>query len=188
MRTETFVVVLAAFAAIGALPRIFFKKDGRKNLRWWITASPFILSSTAVVLAYADVLPGLDTSLEPALSVAAVVLGLAAVSIISFTVGTHRIPIALWHQNNDAPVEIVTWGPYRAVRHPFYSSFILALLAGLLAAPGVLTALALVAGLVGLGVTARREERRLLQSRLGDQYADYMQSTGRFVPTLRRAS
>ncbi len=188
MRTETMVVVLAAFAAIGALPHIFFKRDGRKNWRWWVTASPFLVSSGAVVLTYAGVLPRLQTDIDPALSVAAVLLAVASVAIISFTVGTHRIPIALWHQQNDAPVEIVTWGPYRAVRHPFYSAFTLALLASLLAAPSVVTVATLVAGLIGLGVTARREERRLLQSRLGDEYRDYMQSTGRFVPALRKAS
>jgi protein-S-isoprenylcysteine O-methyltransferase Ste14 len=188
VNTETMIVVVAAFGAIGSLPRIFFKRDGRKNWRWWATASPFLISSGAVVLTYAGVLPVLRTGAEPALSVAAVLLGLASVSMIAFTVGTHRIPIALWHQHNDAPVEIVTWGPYRAVRHPFYSSFTLALLAGLLAAPGVLTMATLVAGLVGLGVTARREERRLLQSGLGDEYREYMRTTGRFVPTLGRAS
>ena len=76
---------------------------------------------------------------------------------------------------------LVTNGPYRFVRHPFYDS--VALWAG---ACGVMAAnwfvLTATAALVSLFVvrTAREEER--LVARFGDAYRRYMNATGRFLP------
>jgi protein-S-isoprenylcysteine O-methyltransferase Ste14 len=44
----------------------------------------------------------------------------------------------------------------------------------------------LLAGVVQLGRTARREERRLLASDFGAEYRAYMQRTGRFLPGFAR--
>lgn len=185
MRVEAVVAVLVAFAGIGVLPRIFFRKDGMLNLRWWLTASPFFLSAGSVALGFAGVVPVLESDVRPALSVVATVLAMASLALITFTLGTHRIPLALWHQDNDDPVEIVTWGAYKAIRHPFYTAFTLALVAAFLLAPSALTGPCLVAGVVGLGIAARREERRLSRSQFGEQYRVYMNRTGRFFPQLR---
>ena len=184
MRLEAVVAVLIAFAAMGALPRIFFRKDGRLNLRWWLTASPFFASAVFVALSFAGVVPVVDTGIGRALAVAALVLAMTSLALITFTLGTHRIPLALWHQDNDDPAEIVTWGAYKRIRHPFYTSFSLALLAAFVLAPSVLTAVCLVAGVVGLGIAARREEGRLAQSPFGREYEAYMATTGRFLPKL----
>jgi protein-S-isoprenylcysteine O-methyltransferase Ste14 len=185
MRVEAVVAVLVAFAAMGVLPRIFFRKDGTFNLRWWFTASPFFVSAASVALSFGGVVPVVETDVSRALSVVAVVLAMASLALITFSLGTHRIPLALWHQDNDEPAEIVTWGAYRAIRHPFYTAFILMLLAACLLAPSILTASCLAAGVVGLGITARREEQRLCQSRFGRQYQTYIETTGRFFPRLR---
>jgi protein-S-isoprenylcysteine O-methyltransferase Ste14 len=79
---------------------------------------------------------------------------------------------------------LVTSGPYRWVRHPFY-------VACLLAVPGVSLAMAnwyfLVVAGIGLGllvVRTRIEEEKLIE-RFGDDYRDYMKRVGRFVPRLR---
>ena len=82
-------------------------------------------------------------------------------------VGANRIPLALWHQEDDAPAEIVTWGPYAFVRHPFYTAFLTSLAGGVRIAPTALTVASLVLAAIGLSATARREERRLLASPLG---------------------
>jgi protein-S-isoprenylcysteine O-methyltransferase Ste14 len=104
------------------------------------------------------------------------------------TLGAHEHELALWHQEDDAPQRLVMHGPYAHVRHPFYSSFLLALLAGLLAAPGALTAVALGWGAIALHATAVREERRLLASAFGAEYRQYRGRTGRFVPRLLAAA
>jgi protein-S-isoprenylcysteine O-methyltransferase Ste14 len=100
------------------------------------------------------------------------------------TVGSHRIPLALWHQDNDAPQELVTWGPYTVVRHPFYTSFILALLAAAIAFPHPLTLVCLLYGTASLTLTAIREERRLSSSVFAAEYTRYMNNSGRFFPRI----
>ena len=79
---------------------------------------------------------------------------------------------------------LVTQGPYRWVRHPFYDAMALLTVAiSLIAANWFL----LVTGgsvLTLLVVRTRTEEARLL-ARFGDAYRSYMQRTGRFVPRKR---
>jgi protein-S-isoprenylcysteine O-methyltransferase Ste14 len=78
---------------------------------------------------------------------------------------------------------LVTRGPYRWIRHPFYGSVTLLLLAvALLAANWFL----LLAGsiLIGLLVIRTRKEEELLVARFGDSYGSYMARTGRFFPRL----
>ena len=76
---------------------------------------------------------------------------------------------------------LVTTGPYRYVRHPFYLAGFLALMGG-----SIVTAnwFSLLAGLVPLSflvVRTRIEEDKLIE-RFGDEYRDYMAATGRFLP------
>jgi protein-S-isoprenylcysteine O-methyltransferase Ste14 len=78
----------------------------------------------------------------------------------------------------------VTWGAYARIRHPFYTSFLLAFVAAVAAFPHPATAACLLYATVALNVTAVREERRLLASEYGDAYFDYLQRTGRFLPRM----
>ena len=79
---------------------------------------------------------------------------------------------------------LVMKGPYRWVRHPFYDSVALLLLAISFAAANwyLLFTGALVLAL--LVVRTPREEERLV-ARFGDAYRTYMARTNRFVPTVR---
>lgn len=79
---------------------------------------------------------------------------------------------------------LVTEGPYRWVRHPFYDAMAL-LIAGiaLIAANWfMLLTGAVVFSLLAL--RSRTEEAHLL-ARFGESYRDYRERTGRFVPRLR---
>jgi protein-S-isoprenylcysteine O-methyltransferase Ste14 len=79
---------------------------------------------------------------------------------------------------------LVTYGPYRWVRHPMYSVFYL-YMGGIL----LLTANWLIGGLMLAGLTAviitrlRREEAAMIE-KFGDSYRQYMERTGRFLPPL----
>lgn len=76
---------------------------------------------------------------------------------------------------------LVTRGTYRWVRHPFYVTGALMLLAITgLAANGLIGALGLIP-LVLLAIRTPKEEQMLV-ARFGEAYEDYMQRTGRFVP------
>jgi protein-S-isoprenylcysteine O-methyltransferase Ste14 len=76
---------------------------------------------------------------------------------------------------------LVTAGPYRWVRHPFYDAVGLALLANSLVAANwfLLGTGALLMTMIV--IRTRREEEHLL-ARFGDGYRSYMNRTGRFFP------
>lgn len=126
--------------------------------------------------------PQTPASWSPALDVVATAVAAASIALMFVTWGTHRTPLSLWHQVNDAPRSIVTAGPYRAIRHPFYAAFLLAVTGAVLVLPNWTTVLALGYAIVALNITAAREERRLSASEFGAEYRAYIQRTGRFVP------
>jgi protein-S-isoprenylcysteine O-methyltransferase Ste14 len=80
---------------------------------------------------------------------------------------------------------LVQSGPYRWVRHPFYVSVALALLANALATANWFIFVTGALLMLLLVMRTRREEERLL-ARFGQSYEDYMQRTGRFWPRLGR--
>ena len=76
---------------------------------------------------------------------------------------------------------LVTGGPYRWVRHPFYVAALLMFLGNSLAAAnGFLFAGGLIAFIL-LAARSRIEERKLLE-RFGEPYRTYREHTGRFLP------
>jgi protein-S-isoprenylcysteine O-methyltransferase Ste14 len=180
------LVVLLDFCAVASLPRVFFR-PGTFNARWCLTATPFALAALAVLAAWLGVVDpwGGDDGFA-VLTYLGAVLSAASLYLIGFTMGANRVPLALWHQDDDAPVEIVTWGPYAWIRHPFYTSFLAAFVAAVLVAPGPATLVPAGLGGIALGITARREERHLLASPLGPVYARYAGATGRFLPDVGR--
>jgi protein-S-isoprenylcysteine O-methyltransferase Ste14 len=104
----------------------------------------------------------------------------AAIALLTFTLrslGTNLTDTVVTRRDST----LVTNGPYAWVRHPFYGSVALVILAcALLAANWFL----LVMGGVFLALITLRtkiEEDRLL-TRFGDAYRLYMARTGRFVP------
>ena len=78
---------------------------------------------------------------------------------------------------------LVTTGPYRYVRHPFYLAFAIALVGA-----SIVTAnwFLFVSGLLPFAflVARTRIEEEKLVERFGDEYREYMQKTGRFWPRL----
>jgi protein-S-isoprenylcysteine O-methyltransferase Ste14 len=84
-----------------------------------------------------------------------------------------------------AEAKLVTHGPYRWVRHPFYVTAAL-----LMASVTVLTAnwfigISSVAVLALLAIRTPKEEQMLIE-RFGQQYREYMTMTGRFIPRIGR--
>jgi protein-S-isoprenylcysteine O-methyltransferase Ste14 len=78
---------------------------------------------------------------------------------------------------------LVTTGPYRGIRHPFYASVGLAVVANALTAANwfLFVTGSLVFAL--LVIRCAKEEQNLV-ARFGDQYRDYMLRTGRFLPRI----
>ncbi len=174
------VLYLLNWGWLASLPFVFFKSDGKFNLMWWVTGSPFGLMTLTLLLAYFHVFPPFFS--YPPFEVLSVPFSVASISLMLYTVGTHQTPLALWHQSNDAPKSIVTYGAYKRIRHPFYTSFLLMLIGAVFYCPHVGTLAALALGIGILNVTAAREERFLSASAFGEDYKKYMTTTGRFFP------
>lgn len=85
-----------------------------------------------------------------------------------------------------APLQIVSNGPYRYIRHPFYVSYMLYWTAAFLSAPHALIGAGAMTMLVLYAILAGREERALLASPLGPEYRRYQSRSGRFLPRLPR--
>ncbi len=79
---------------------------------------------------------------------------------------------------------LVTCGPYRWVRHPFYVAFTLAVAANSVVTANWFLALTGVVTVALIVVRTRTEEEKLIE-RFGDAYRTYMERTGRFIPRLK---
>lgn len=80
-----------------------------------------------------------------------------------------------------ATATLVTRGPYRFVRHPFY------LIVAILMASVTVTSANWLIGVsslavIGLLVVRTSKEEQMLIARFGEPYRDYMEKTGRFFP------
>ena len=76
---------------------------------------------------------------------------------------------------------LVTHGPYRWVRHPFYVCVALTVLANTLTTANWFVCLTGSLALALIVIRTRREEEKLLE-RFGDAYRAYIERTGRFWP------
>ncbi|MGH6821789.1 MAG: methyltransferase family protein [bacterium] len=80
---------------------------------------------------------------------------------------------------------LVTSGPYRWVRHPFYTFHVLSLVGFPLVMANWFVAVLALSGGVMVYFRALKEEA-LLKERFGDAYVKYAQQAGRFFPRLRK--
>ncbi len=82
---------------------------------------------------------------------------------------------------------LVTHGPYRWVRHPFYLAFAVAVVANTLITANLYLAITGTAAFLAIVARTSIEESKLID-RFGSDYVDYMRQTGRFLPRIRRGS
>ena len=79
---------------------------------------------------------------------------------------------------------LITNGPYRVIRHPIYTAFILILGSTLLISDNGLVGLLWI-GMTVLEIVSRiRFEEGLMLEYFDDQYREYMNRTGRLIPKL----
>jgi protein-S-isoprenylcysteine O-methyltransferase Ste14 len=72
-------------------------------------------------------------------------------------------------------------GPYRWIRHPIYSGWLLLMAGNVMIVPHPVIVLGALVTTIAVTIQARREERHL-QRVFGDRYTRYVGRTGRFAP------
>jgi protein-S-isoprenylcysteine O-methyltransferase Ste14 len=127
--------------------------------------------------------PGNVTGSKTYIAVAFYVLALA---LFWRTVAVNRARPLRIAFTEEVPGHLVERGPYRFVRHPFYTSYMLAWLAGSVAtASWVLLGSCLLLFILYYRA-ARFEEGLFRRSNLADAYERYRSRTGMFFPRLVR--
>jgi protein-S-isoprenylcysteine O-methyltransferase Ste14 len=76
---------------------------------------------------------------------------------------------------------LITHGPYRWVRHPFYDVLLLGVVSMSLLTANWVLAFSGAAAFMLIVIRTRKEEEKLIE-RFGDDYRAYMKRTGRFLP------
>lgn len=84
--------------------------------------------------------------------------------------------------SKDLPTFVCTDGPYARIRHPVYTSYLIALIGSCLMFPGPASLSGAALSAIGLNLTARFEEDKFRRSSVAAEYEAYKQRTGRFFP------
>lgn len=111
-----------------------------------------------------------------------------------FTIGMAAAPLVAWTLNalgtnlTDTVVTrinhtLVTTGPYRFIRHPYYVFTFLMMLGSTLLTANWLVGLSGLSVISLLAIRSVNEEQMLIE-RFGEDYRHYIQRTGRFFPRL----
>lgn len=122
-----------------------------------------------------------------AFAVAGIVMYTTAVAVMLASIeAADRTRLQRSFVDHPLPERLITEGPYRWVRHPFYLSYMIGALAPAVAVQNpfvIVISLMMIAMVV---VAAFREERVWLASPKADAYREYQRHTGMFLPFLGR--
>ena len=117
-------------------------------------------------------------------SLIAVLLALISLALFWWAIGSNRRKPLSFAFSDDLPEHLVCSGPYRYIRHPFYTAYLLSgLVTPVATGEAVLTIPMLVMAVI-YTAAARLEERKFAASGLADAYARYRSATGLFWPLL----
>jgi protein-S-isoprenylcysteine O-methyltransferase Ste14 len=138
------------------------------------------LSGAAVALANA-------TAVRVAVGNAIAAAALMLVSVVLYEWARSTIRGRKFHiiYSDRVPEALCADGPYRYIRHPLYTSYIVAFVAVFVVRPTLLAAIVLVLNLVFFTYGAVRDERAIEASSLAADYVAYKARVGRFFPRVR---
>jgi protein-S-isoprenylcysteine O-methyltransferase Ste14 len=174
-----FVKIAAQRRALGKSPVILGTAGGWQG--WFERLSPFALLFWPAVWLWGAV------GAPPLAAGARLALGLALMAGGGLLSGTSVVLMGrAWRIGIDPEnrTELADSGPYRWIRHPIYSGWLLVLLGNVLAMPVATVDVGALVTTLGILTQALREERHMLAT-FGERYARYAARTGRFAPRLR---
>lgn len=112
----------------------------------------------------------------------ALLLCAASLALFWWAIHTNRRQPLSFAFSEDEPRHLVSNGPYRWIRHPFYSAYLLAWLAVPVATLQPLMLMPLLAMGTIYVSAARIEEQKFAGSVMATDYARYRDTTGAFLP------
>jgi protein-S-isoprenylcysteine O-methyltransferase Ste14 len=138
------------------------------------------------VAAYALLFGSKFWELQPEFWRVALSLAFFAVSILLSATAVRALGR---HLRFDAALDrdhlLVSFGPYRVLRHPIYTSMLCTLLAtGFLLTPANLLLIATLVFLAGTEIRVRIEDR-LLAARFTDEFQGYQRTVSAYIPFIR---
>jgi protein-S-isoprenylcysteine O-methyltransferase Ste14 len=119
-----------------------------------------------------------------AAKIAGILLQLLSYVLFWFAISATRSAALLAAFTPLVPHSLVTSGPYRFVRHPFYSSYLLFWVGLAICAWSVWALVPLIGMFVTYLRAAMDEERKFSQTALAQDYSQYMAKTARFIPGI----
>jgi len=120
---------------------------------------------------------------HPALGWLGLVLLVFGFAFFSWSVIARKSYATSWEMTENH--KLVTWGPYRLVRHPTYLSYFIMFFGLFLLWPNLPT-LSTIFAIPGYIKLTKYEERMLIK-RFGDEYKSYQRKVGKFLPRMRKA-
>jgi protein-S-isoprenylcysteine O-methyltransferase Ste14 len=117
-------------------------------------------------------------------SIIGAVLYLASLALFWWAVSTTRSSRLSLAFSSDEPRYLLRSGPYKFIRHPFYSAYTLFWLAGVVTTLVWWLTIPVVIVCVFYVRAARMEEIKFLNSDLDLDYRNYCKSTGMFFPKI----
>jgi protein-S-isoprenylcysteine O-methyltransferase Ste14 len=183
-------LLLLGFSVLMLLPFYWFLSMGRRTFRTperrtaGMGLGPLALLSGLLLGMW----NGVDGTYDPAHWAAGAFIALASIVLYESArrvIKGRGLSLAL---SDEVAQSVCIEGPYRLVRHPVYSSYLLAFLAMLVAFPNIVSATLFGINLVFFIYAAVAEEQVLSSSPLASAYSAYKNSAGMFLPRLRRSA
>jgi protein-S-isoprenylcysteine O-methyltransferase Ste14 len=174
-----FVAATASFFVYGlAIKYLFSRRMGvsSKMRLLQILSSVFAVSNLVCTWEFQP-----QNRFLPIVALSLYVCGLALFASAVKALRGYRLTLAF---SPDQPETLVKEGIYRYVRHPFYLSYSLTWLAGIVAAPSAFTAAAALTMIVFYVLAAREEERKFQSSPLSLEYEVYRERAGLLWPRI----
>ncbi|MFX1535060.1 MAG: methyltransferase, partial [Promethearchaeota archaeon] len=187
-----FIIIYAVFAGV----RVYYRSQtlGRESEKEITMKTKSIIALSLAILGYFlavglwILFPQIVLIFQIALpllirwlGVGMAIIGIALLVWIHRTLGRQysaKLEIQEEHQ-------LITVGPYSKVRHPMYTTFNLFSLSVALISANLLLIFFAICIAIPFYWIVKTEEKMLIEQ-FGDEYLEYMQSTGRFLPRLGR--
>ena len=178
------LLVAASAAAVGFFAAgltLYFERSPRPL---WVLTVHYV-SMVLALLGFLGVL-FLPTRSDPWVAIAIAMYSGAIAMFLAAIEAARRTRLQRSFVDHPLPDRLITDGPYKWVRHPFCTGYLLGTLAGPVGiAHPVMIAVSIPLALVSIAA-ALREERVWMSGPRADEYREYRQRTGMFVPFLGR--